>query len=62
MKSNLQKIRLENDAKVEDVAEMLNISKEEYMDKESGVISLTNSEKKILSTYYGKDIFKNNVT
>lgn len=62
MKNNLQKIRLENDSKIEDVAEILNISKEEYMDKESGVVSLSNNEKNILSNYYGKDIFKNNVT
>ncbi|MCY6957466.1 helix-turn-helix domain-containing protein [Clostridium brassicae] len=53
MESNLKNIRLENGAKIEEIAELLNISVDEYINKEDGVISLTNGEKKLLSEYYG---------
>lgn len=52
MESNLKNIRLENGAKIEEIAELLDISVDEYIDKEDGVISLTNGEKKLLSEYY----------
>ncbi|WMJ80432.1 hypothetical protein RBU49_16750 [Clostridium sp. MB40-C1] len=52
MESNLKNIRLENGAKIEEIAELLDISVDEYIDKEDGIISLTNGEKKLLSEYY----------
>lgn len=58
-KTNLKTARLENGARESDMAELLNISVNEYMDKENGVISLTNGEKQVLSEYYGKDVFDN---
>ncbi|MCY6371437.1 hypothetical protein [Clostridium ganghwense] len=60
MKTNLKSIRLENGEKVEEMAELLNISAAEYIDKENGVISLTNGEKEILSEYYKENVFENN--
>lgn len=58
-KTNLKTVRLENGARESDMAELLNISVNEYIDKENGVISLTNGEKELLSEYYGENTFKN---
>ncbi|MGY0373393.1 hypothetical protein [Clostridium sp. JNZ J1-5] len=60
MNENLRKIRIENGEKEDGIAELLNISTSEYIDKEKGVISMTNGEKKVLSEYYGIDINKLN--
>lgn len=56
MNENLKNIRIENGESTENIAELLNISVSEYIDKEKGVISTTNGEKKVLSEYYGMDI------
>ncbi|QGU96319.1 hypothetical protein GOM49_15535 [Clostridium bovifaecis] len=58
MNENLKNIRIENGETEENIAELLNISVSEYIDKEKGVISTTNGEKKTLSEYYGIDINK----
>lgn len=58
-KANLKTVRLENGAREADMAELLNISVNEYVDKENGVISLTNGEKELLSEFYGKNVFEN---
>ncbi|MCY6354636.1 helix-turn-helix domain-containing protein [Clostridium sp. ZS2-4] len=58
-KTNLKTARLENGAREADMAELLNISVNEYIDKENGVISLSNGEKQILSEYYGQNVFEN---
>lgn len=58
-KTNLKTVRLENGARETDMAELLNISVNEYVDKENGVVSLTNGEKKLLSEYYGENILQN---
>ncbi|MEA4825299.1 MAG: hypothetical protein VB130_01510 [Clostridium sp.] len=60
MNENLRKIRIENGETEDGIAELLNISTSEYIDKEKGVISMTNGEKKVLSEYYGIDINKLN--
>lgn len=60
MNENLKKIRIENGETEDGIAELLNISTSEYIDKEKGVISMTNGEKKVLSEYYGIDINKLN--
>jgi transcriptional regulator with XRE-family HTH domain len=53
MSENLKNIRIENGESPENIAELLNISFSEYIDKERGVISMTNGEKKLLADYYG---------
>lgn len=53
MNENLKNIRIENGESAENIAELLNISVSEYIDKEKGVISMTNGEKKLLAEYYG---------
>lgn len=53
MNENLKTLRIENGETEENIAKLLNISPSEYIDKEKGVISTTNGEKKILSEYYG---------
>jgi transcriptional regulator with XRE-family HTH domain len=53
MNENLKNIRIENSESAENIAELLNISISEYIDKEKGVISMTNGEKKLLAEYYG---------
>lgn len=58
MNENLKNIRIENGETEENVAELLNLKTSEYIDKENGVISMTNGEKKLLSEYYGIDINK----
>lgn len=58
MNENLRNIRIENGETVENIAELLNIPVSEYIDKEKGIISTTNGEKKILAEYYGVDIDK----
>ncbi|MFU0824197.1 MULTISPECIES: helix-turn-helix domain-containing protein [Clostridium] len=58
MNENLRNIRIENGETEENIAELLNIPVSEYIDKEKGIISTTNGEKKILAEYYGVDINK----
>lgn len=58
MNDNLRKIRIENGETENNIAALLNISVSEYMDKEKGIISTTNGEKKMLAEYYGVDINK----
>lgn len=60
MNENLRKIRIENGETEDGIAELLNISTSEYINKEKAVISMTNGEKKVLSEYYGIDINKLN--
>ncbi len=58
MSENLKNVRIENSETTENIAELLNISVSEYIDKERGVISMTNGEKRLLAEYYGVDINK----
>lgn len=61
MNKNLKNLRLENGESEKDIAALLNISVSEYIDKEKGIISTTNGEKKKLADFYEVDLekFKN---
>lgn len=53
MNENLKELRMKNAITQTEIGELLDISTKEYIQKESGLVSLTNGEKEILCEYYG---------
>ncbi|GAA0180725.1 hypothetical protein SH2C18_33680 [Clostridium sediminicola] len=55
MNENLKELRKANGNSEAEIGELLEISADEYIKKENGLINLTNGEKGVLSEYYGID-------
>lgn len=52
MHNRLKDFRIKQEKSGEEIANMLNLSEDEYLDKERGKVSLTNYEMKLLCQYY----------
>ena len=57
LNNSLKKLRINNSESEQEIADILNLSVSEYLDKEEGLVSLTNGEKKVLNDHFNVEKF-----